>query len=63
MLGGDLKKLSLALAHTCRESLGASWGYKVTQLAAEVNYQKAAIEFGEKWNRNPPPKANAVLVK
>jgi hypothetical protein len=33
-----LKDLSLALGHTCRSSLGASWGYDVPQLQGD--YQR-----------------------
>ena len=36
-LDADLPGLSLALAHSCRESLGRSWGYEVKQL--EGDYQ------------------------
>jgi hypothetical protein len=40
-LGANLPGLSLALAHSCRESLGRSWGYKVKQL--EGDYQEVAL--------------------
>ncbi len=49
-LGGDLLGLSLALAHTCRESLGRSWGYEVKQL--EGDYQQLALDYRNKvWQR------------
>jgi hypothetical protein len=38
-----LEGLSLALAHSCRESLGTSWGYDLPQLKGE--YQKRALEY------------------
>ena len=42
-LGANLPGLSLALAHSCRESLGRSWGYKVKQL--EGDYQEVALAY------------------
>ena len=42
-LGANLSGLSLALAHSCRESLGRSWGYKVKQL--EGDYQEVALAY------------------
>jgi hypothetical protein len=42
-LGANLQNLSLALAHTCRESLGRSWGQDFPQL--EGDYQVKAIEY------------------
>jgi hypothetical protein len=54
---GTLRDLSLALAHTCRRSLGESWGYTVQQLAGD--YQRLARNY---WNEHradrqssPPP--------
>ena len=38
-----LPGLSLALAHSCRESLGRSWGYEVKQL--EGDYQQLALAY------------------
>ena len=38
-----LKNLSLALAHTCRESLGASWKIDLPQLHGD--YQQKAIDY------------------
>lgn len=40
-LGANLYDLSLALAPSCRESLGRSWGYEVKQL--EGDYQELAL--------------------
>lgn len=49
-LGAGLLGLSLALAHTCRESLGRSWGYEVRQL--EGDYQRLALDYRNKvWER------------
>jgi hypothetical protein len=45
-LDSSPKKLSLALAHSCRESLGRMWGYTLKQL--EGDYQKNALEY---WNK------------
>lgn len=45
-LGADLLELSLALAHTCRESLSRSWGYDVKQLKGD--YQKLAQDYWKK---------------
>ena len=45
----QLRDLSLALAHTCRVSLGSSWGYDVEQLHGD--YQKLIQEFYERRNR------------
>jgi hypothetical protein len=42
-LDADLPGLSLALAHSCRESLGRSWGYVVKQL--EGDYQQLALAY------------------
>jgi hypothetical protein len=42
-LDADLPGLSLALAHSCRESLGRSWGYEVKQL--EGDYQQLALSY------------------
>jgi hypothetical protein len=42
-LDADLPGLSLALAHSCRESLGRSWGYAVKQL--EGDYQQLALAY------------------
>ena len=42
-LDADLPGLSLALAHSCRESLGRSWGYEVKQL--EGDYQQLALAY------------------
>ena len=42
----DLASLSLALANTCRKSLGQSWGVKIRQL--EGDYQKLALCYWEK---------------
>jgi hypothetical protein len=39
----SLKDLSLALAHTCRESLGKSWGRKLKELSG--SYQRIALEY------------------
>jgi hypothetical protein len=46
LLGSNLKGLSLALAHTCRVSLGHSWGVEVSQLTGD--YQRNAIEYRKK---------------
>ena len=46
--GANLRDLSLALAHACRESLGESWGYELPQLKGE--YQKMAKAYWEKAN-------------
>ena len=43
----DLSELSLALAHTCRESLARSWGYEVKQLA-DGGYQRFALDYRDK---------------
>jgi len=40
-LGANLYDLSLALAHSCRESLGRSWGYEVKQL--DGDYHELAL--------------------
>jgi hypothetical protein len=48
--GGTLLNLSLALAHTCRQSLGDSWGYAAKQL--EGDYQKIALEYWKKYQQN-----------
>lgn len=40
----DLYNLSLALAHTCRESLARSWGYEIPQFK-DGGYQRFAIEY------------------
>jgi hypothetical protein len=45
-LGSDLEILSLALAHSCRESLGRMWGHALKQLQGE--YQKGALDY---WNK------------
>jgi hypothetical protein len=42
-LDANLPGLSLALAHSCRESLGRSWGYEVKQL--EGDYQQLAFAY------------------
>jgi hypothetical protein len=41
--GADLQRLSLALAHTSRQSLGESWGYKIEQLRGD--YQIKALDY------------------
>jgi hypothetical protein len=46
--GGSLVDLSLALAHTCRESLGVSWGYDLPQLRGD--YQQRAINYWKRRN-------------
>jgi hypothetical protein len=38
-----LPGLTLALAHSCRESLGRSWGHEVKQL--EGDYQQLALAY------------------
>ena len=38
----DMYNLSLALAHTCRVSLGTSWGFEAKQL--EGDYQRMILE-------------------
>jgi hypothetical protein len=45
-LDSNLEDLSLALAHSCRESLGRTWGYALEQL--EGKYQIDALEY---WNK------------
>jgi hypothetical protein len=45
-LGASLPDLSLALAHSCRESLGRSWGYALKQL--EGDYQQIALDYQKK---------------
>jgi len=45
-LGSSLEFLSLALAHSCRESLGRTWGYALEQL--EGKYQREALDY---WNK------------
>jgi hypothetical protein len=50
-LGANLSGLSLALAHSCRESLGRSWGYKVKQLEGDYQGAPAAILNKPKENR------------
>jgi hypothetical protein len=40
---GELMDLSLGLAHTCRISLGKSWGFKADQLSGD--YQKRVEEY------------------
>ena len=45
-LGANLPGLSLALAHSCRESLGRSWGYEVEQL--EGDYQRLALAYQQR---------------
>ncbi len=42
----QLQDLSLALAHTCRESLGRSWGVELPQLHG--TYQKLAMDYWER---------------
>lgn len=49
-LGTNLNELSLALAHTCRASLGRSWGYDLKQL--EGDYQKIALDYQTKLYEN-----------
>jgi hypothetical protein len=46
VLGSNLVDLSLALAHTCRVSLGRSWGVTVEQLAGD--YQQRAVDYRKK---------------
>jgi hypothetical protein len=48
--GGNLLNLSLALAHTCRRSLGESWGYTVQQL--EGDYQTLAKSYWDNYKAN-----------
>lgn len=43
MAGGNAQNLSLALAHTCRQSLGESWGYSFEQLKGR--YQELAANY------------------
>ena len=50
--------LSLALAHSCRESLGRSWGYKVKQL--EGDYQEVALAYQK---RLLPKRPNPQIAK
>jgi len=45
-LGANVYDLSLALAHSCRESLGRSWGYEVKQL--DGDYQELALAY-QQW--------------
>jgi hypothetical protein len=61
-LGANLYDLSLALAHSCRESLGRSWGYEVKQL--DGDYQELALAYQQrllakrsdpKFAKQPPP--------
>lgn len=40
---GEMRDLSLALAHTCRISIGSSWGFKAKQL--EGTYQKLIEKY------------------
>jgi hypothetical protein len=40
----ELRVLSLALAHTCRVSLGSSWGFKAAQL--DGTYQELLKKMG-----------------
>jgi hypothetical protein len=42
----EMRDLSLGLAHTCRISLGSSWGFKARQL--EGKYQKIIVKYLEK---------------
>lgn len=44
----SLSDLSLALAHSCRESLGRSWGYDLPQLKGDLDYQQIALDFEKK---------------
>jgi hypothetical protein len=46
---GGLKDLSLGLGHTCRISLGKSWGYEVEQLQGE--YHMLIKKYFEKKRR------------
>ena len=50
-LDADLPGLSLALAHSCRESLGRSWGYEVKQL--EGAYQQLAVAYQATKSADP----------
>jgi hypothetical protein len=61
-LGANLYDLSLALAHSCKESLGRSWGYEVKQL--DGDYQELALAYQQrllakrsdlKFAKEPPP--------
>jgi hypothetical protein len=45
-LGASLIDLSLALAHSCRESLARSWGYELKQM--EGDYQQLALAYKKK---------------
>ena len=43
----ELYNLSLALAHTCRESLAKSWGHDIQQFK-DGGYKRFAIEYLER---------------
>ena len=49
----DLYNLSLALAHTCRESLARSWGYEIQQFK-EGGYQSYAIDYLNRVKSSDP---------
>jgi len=49
-LDADLPGLSLALAHSCRESLGRSWGYEVSSWWATISSLRWRIKRGC-WRR------------
>ena len=53
MAHGDPLDLSLALAHTCRQSLGDTWGYSFKQLKGE--YQGFAKKYWDRYNELAPP--------
>jgi hypothetical protein len=50
--GGNLRDLSLALAHACRESLGKSWGYDLPQLRGD--YQQRALDYWDHVHKPSP---------
>jgi hypothetical protein len=46
----DMRNLSLGLAHTCRVSLGATWGFHAAQL--DGDYQKLITRYLEKHSKS-----------
>jgi hypothetical protein len=49
-----MKDLSLGLAHTCRVSLGSSWGFHAAQLSGD--YQKLIREYLERQEQQEKSK-------
>lgn len=58
-----LRNLSLALAHTCRESLGRSWGVRMSALEGNKDYLPIAVAERDKIKKTKFNRAAAVAHK